>query len=175
MLKPHNPLNEIKARVFSFLFFGIMIYFAYTKLPSLYHNFSLQNNPAPVASLMSLSGESIEFPQTGKKVVLIFWATWCGPCKVEMNRLNKMMAQGLIRPEQLIAVNIGEDQKTVADFLSKENYQLKVAMDVSNLVADSYKVSGTPTVVFIDENAQVNWVTTGVSPTLEQRVKSFLN
>lgn len=175
MLKPHNPLNEIKARVFSFLFFGLLVYFVYAKLPGLYHNFSLQNNPAPVASLMSVSAEPIEFPENGKKTILIFWATWCGPCKVEMSRLNKMMMQGLIRPGQLIAVNIGEDQETVAAFLRKENYQFKVAMDVSNLVADSYKVSGTPTVVFIDENAQVNWVTTGVSPTLEQRVKSFLN
>lgn len=174
MLKPANPLIEIKARVFSFLFFGLMIYFAYTKLPGLYHNFSLQSQSAPTVTLAAVSGDSISFPKAGQKTILIFWATWCKPCKVEMDRLNKMMTQGLIGSDRLIAVNVGEDQKTVADFVNQQQYRFAVALDSGRLVAEEYKVTGTPTIALIDENGKISWLSTGVSPTLEFRVKRFL-
>lgn len=44
----------------------------------------------------------------------------------------------------------------------------------SGQVSKKYNVTGTPTVVFIDAEEKINWITTGLSPTLEYRIKEFL-
>lgn len=156
------------------LFYGIIALLLVTKIPGIYKNFSAQNKPAPVATLKRLSGEEIGFPIPNQKSIVVFWATWCGPCKVELNRLNQMMNEGKIKSTQLLAVSIQESAETVNAFLEKNPFQFSIALDESGLVAEKYNVQGTPTVVFLDENGKVDWITTGLSPTLGLRVQSFL-
>lgn len=156
------------------LFYGIITLLLMTKIPGIYKNFSAQNKLAPVATLKRLSGEEIGFPIPNQKTIVVFWATWCGPCKIELNRLNQMMADGAIKSNQLLAVSIQESAETVNTFLEKNPYQFLIALDQSGLVAEKYNVQGTPTVVFLDENGKVDWITTGLSPTLGLRVKNFL-
>ena len=156
------------------LFYGIIALFLMTKIPGMYKNFSAQNKPAPIATLKRLSGEEIGFPIPNQKTIVVFWATWCGPCKVELNRLNQMMAEGKIKSNQLLAVSIQESAETVTAFLEKNPYQFLIALDESGLIAEKYNVQGTPTIAFLDESGNVDWLTTGLSPTLGLRVQNFL-
>ncbi len=156
------------------LFYSIVAVLLFFKIPGIYKNFAAQKKPAPIATLKRLSGEEIGFPSPDQKIIVVFWATWCGPCKVELSRLNQLMAEGLIKSNQLLAVNIQESAETVNGFLEKNPYQFLIAIDESGLVAEKYNVQGTPTIVFLDENGKVDWMTTGLSPTLGLRVKNFL-
>ncbi len=162
-------------KILNIAFYLIMAALVLTKIPGIYKNFSAQNKPAPVASLKRLSGEEIAFPVPGQKTVVVFWATWCGPCKIELSRLNQMMARGEIKSNQLLAVSIQESAATVNAFLEKNPFQFLIALDESGQIAETYSVQGTPTIAFLDEDGKVDWITTGLSPTLEFRVRSFLN
>jgi cytochrome c biogenesis protein CcmG/thiol:disulfide interchange protein DsbE len=161
-------------KIFNILFYTVIALLLITKVPGIYENFKKQNHPAPLANLKRLSGEEISFPVPNQKMIVVFWATWCGPCKVELNRLNKMMAQGKIKSNQLLAISIQESKETVQDFLLKNPFQFLIALDESGQVAQMYNVRGTPTIVFLDEASNVNWITTGLSPALELRVQNFL-
>ena len=47
--------------------------------------------PAPDFSLRDINGKEVSLSsQKGKVVLVNFWATWCGPCKLEMPHLDKM-------------------------------------------------------------------------------------
>ena len=162
-------------KFFDYIFIAIIGYLVVTKAPHWFSNINLQSKPAPQALVKRVSGEQIEFPVLGQKMIVVFWATWCGPCKVELNRMNKLMSKGVIKNNELLAISIQENQKTVVDFLNQNNYQFLVALDESGLVAEKYHVSGTPTVVFISDAGQIDWITTGLSPSLEFRIKKFLS
>ena len=109
-----------------------------------------------------------------KKQVLIFWATWCGPCSIELGRLNAMIEKGQIKADSILAISIQEDPSTVAKFVNEKKYQFPVALDLTGQVAADYKVRGTPTLYLIDEFQKINWVSVGVSPSLEFRLNGFL-
>lgn len=158
----------------SIIFYAIVAVALFLKAPTVFEKFKMQGQPAPFVTVKRLSGDLIDFPVPDQKMIVIFWATWCGPCKVELNRLDKLMANGIIKSNELIAINSGETAAVVSEFLVKNPWQFKVALDESGEIAKKFKVSGTPTVVFLDVKGQVEWITTGLSPSLNFRINRFL-
>lgn len=161
-------------KIFNALFYILIIFLIITKIPGIYQRFQMQSERSPQATVVRLSGESLTFPIPNTKSILVFWATWCGPCSIELKRLNSMISKGLISPSQLIAVNIQEDPTTVTKYIDEHQFQFLVAIDTNGSLSDLYKVKGTPTIVFVDQHGKVNWMTEGLSPSLELRVKNFL-
>jgi thiol-disulfide isomerase/thioredoxin len=95
---------------------------------------------APDFALQSLYGETVRLSDLRDKVVLLyFWATWCGPCKIEMPRFvdlqNQYGPQGL----QIVAVVLDEDatEAEVAGFADsvRANYPILIG---NQKVADAY-------------------------------------
>ncbi len=158
----------------SIIFYAIVAVILFLKAPTVFENFKMQSQPAPYSTVKRLSGDLMDFPVPDQKMIVIFWATWCGPCKIELNRLNNLMANGIIKSNQLIAINTGETASVVNEFLAKNSWQFKVALDESGETAKKFKVSGTPTVVFLDVKGQMEWITTGLSPSLNFRINRFL-
>lgn len=151
-----------------------LAYLALTRLPGVVEMYKLEGEVPPTAQVQDLAtGASITLPFTEKKV-LVFWATWCGPCKVELARINKLIENGDIPAESVIAVSVKENAQVVADFVKQNNYLFKVALDESGHAAELYQVAATPTIYFIDESGKTEWVTMGLSPSLEIRLKAFL-
>lgn len=133
-----------------------------------------QGDQAKLAGVVALDGEALSLP-SGKRQVLVFWATWCGPCGVELGRINKMINNGKIAPEAVLAVSIKEEKATVEKVVSEKKYKFKVALDENGDVANLYGISGTPTVFLIDESGKIEWMTMGISPSLEFRLSSFFS
>jgi thiol-disulfide isomerase/thioredoxin len=162
-------------KIFSnILFYVVIVVLVGYKAPGIFDNFKKQNQPAPVATIKTISGAEITFPIPNQKMIVVFWATWCGPCKIELNRLNDMMANGLIKSNQLLAISVQESAETVNAFLNQNPLQFMVALDESGEASNQYNVTGTPTIVFLDDQGKINWATSGLSPTLEYRVTEFL-
>ncbi len=91
----------------------------------------------------------------GKKVFLNFWASWCGPCRLEMPDMEKLHKE--LNPEEavILAVNIGEDRSTVSKFLRDNNLTFATALDVFSASPDRYNLRGIPTTFIIDEEGYI--------------------
>lgn len=161
-------------RVFNTIFFAVAIYAFYLKAPEIFTHFKFQDQKAPDFTVSTLKGESISIQAQPKKIILVFWATWCGPCEAELKRINEMVMERKIQPSDVLAINLQEDEKLVREVVLKKNYLFNVAIDKSGSISNLYQVKVTPTVVFIDNNHVINWMTAGMSPTLSFRISSFL-
>lgn len=114
------------------------------------------------------------FPPVATKSVLVFWASWCGPCSIELNRIQLALDKQEISPIHIYAVNTGESKDVVNKFINEQKLKIPVILDEYGLLSNLFNIKGTPTVVFIDESGKINWLSSGVSPTLIYRIKNFL-
>lgn len=121
-------------------------------------NIGLENNQlAPDFELQSLSGEKIRLSDyRGKKVFLNFWASWCGPCKVEMPYMeNYYKKHKDLENVEMIAVNMTKSElntKKVQEFVDAYGLTFPVLLDSKGDIERTYKVIGLPTTYFIDED-----------------------
>lgn len=79
--------------------------------------------PAPAYAFKDADGKTLSVADfKGKVVVLNMWASWCGPCKVEMPTLARLQAEYAGQPVAVVAVSIDkpEQLKAAQDFLAQQ-------------------------------------------------------
>lgn len=124
--------------------------------------------------LEDLNGNKVSLSDfKGKKVFLNFWATWCPPCKAEMPDIEKLYQETKDTELVILAVNVGEDKKTVQDFIIEKGYNFPVLLDVKGEISQMYQVTGIPTTYLIDTKGYLDDGATGAI-TLEA-MKEFVN
>lgn len=125
-------------------------------------------------TLEDLDGNKITLSELkGKKIFLNFWATWCPPCKAEMPDIEKLYKETKDSGIIILAVNVGEDKKTVQDFIVKNNYSFTVLLDAAGEVSQLYQVTGIPTSYFIDTEGYLYDGVTGAMPL--ESMKEYVN
>jgi len=117
----------------------------------------MKSTPAPDFTLEALNGGTMRLSDLrGKAVLLNFWATWCGPCKIETPWLvelqNQYGAQGL----QIVGVEAGDDGKEdIAKFVKDMgiNYPILIGKDA---VGDAYGgIPALPETFFIGRDGKI--------------------
>ena len=88
--------------------------------------------PAPPLDAKLLDGTSFSLAsETGKVVIVNFWATWCKPCRAEMPVFNDYFhdhrAEGLV----VLGIGIQSDKKTVKKVMDAFSYPAALAGDAS--------------------------------------------
>jgi len=79
---------------------------------------SLKGKVAPAFSLVDLDGKKVTLAQfKGHPVVVNFWATWCGPCKLEMPWFEQMNQK--YKGQGLIVLGLSQDTGTEVAEISK--------------------------------------------------------
>ena len=109
-------------------------------------------------NLVSLAGKSLSLSSwKGKVVLLSFWATWCGPCKIEMPGMEKLYGQMKAKGLEIVAVDVSEDRSTVSSFIRKYGYTFPVLLDLKGEVSGSemYAAGGIPVNYIIDRNGKL--------------------
>ncbi len=91
----------------------------------------------------------------GKPLVIRFWADWCRFCEGEMQAIEKVYQRLKPRGLEVIAINAGQDRKTVAAFMQKIGVSYPALLDEESAIAKSYGVVGLPTTYFVDARGVV--------------------
>lgn len=109
----------------------------------------------------------------GAKIVVL-WATWCGPCTLELSRLNTLVKDGKVAVDQVYAISIGEDRDTVAQAAKERAYVFPVYWDDDSRSQNWIPVQATPTVAYVRPDNTVEDVDTGINPAFEMKITKFL-
>jgi len=126
---------------------------------------SLEGKAAPQFKLMSLEGKPVSLADAnGKVVVLDFWATWCGPCRMALPHINQLYNDMKDKGLLVYAVNQQEDKQDVQDFVTETKLALPVLLDSDNKVSDQYGADSIPETVVIGKDGIVKKVIIGVGP-----------
>ena len=120
---------------------------------------------APDFSSPDLSDHSIALSSyRGQKVVLMdFWATWCGPCRMAMPGLQELQEKFKDHGLEILSINQGETAEQVRNFIQRKKYSFHVILDQDGAIGGQYGVRGIPTLVLVDKKGVVQWLRVGYS------------
>jgi thiol-disulfide isomerase/thioredoxin len=109
----------------------------------------------------------------GKVVMLGFWATWCGACRLQIPRLNafhnRYAAQGL----SVIGL-ASEESQEVGPHAARAGMQYAVGADKAGDTTQAYHVVSLPSVFVIDKRGVVRDVMVGFDPGREPQVEALV-
>ncbi len=116
-----------------------------------------REKPAPSFTLKSVDGKTVSLADyKGKAVLLNFWATWCGPCKLEMPWLIEM--QKKYASQGFTVLGISEDDgstKEVSDFMAKMGVDYPVLMYDDQLNKAYGGIDYLPTSYYIGRDGKI--------------------
>lgn len=131
-------------------------------------------------TLSGLDGEKLQLASLrGKVVVLDFWATWCGPCRVQHPLYEDVKAKFKDRSDVVfLAVDTDEDRSVVKPFLEQAKWTQKVYFDDG--LGQLLQVSSIPTTVIFNKKGEVSSRMNGFLPDrfvemLTQRIQEALH
>ncbi|MBC7864338.1 MAG: TlpA family protein disulfide reductase [Bacteroidia bacterium] len=128
---------------------------------------SLRGKAAVPFSCTDVNGKKYELSALkGKVIVFNFWATWCGPCKMEMPELNKVKEK--FKGQDVVFISFCDNVDSIA-ILNKNlaknpfTYVMVIGEDARKL-NKLYAVSSIPVNIVIDKNGIVTFLEAGYAP-----------
>lgn len=108
-------------------------------------------------TLKSLSGPEISLDQyQGKYLLINFWATWCGPCKMEMPSLEALYQKFKSDKFDVLAISNDIFGKTVVEpFVKANNLSFTVLLDQQLKVSYQFGIISLPTTFLIDPQGRI--------------------
>ncbi|CAK6475638.1 thiol-disulfide oxidoreductase ResA [Peribacillus castrilensis] len=155
--------RRLISRTIILLLLGAALVFA------LYTNFTKDKNEslrkgsdAPNFVLTDMEGKEHKLSDyKGKGVFLNFWGTYCKPCEYEMpymeNQYKNFKDQGV----EILAVNVGESDYAVNNFITKHDLTFPVMIDKGREVENAYRVDILPVSFLVDKEGKVIDIITG--------------
>ena len=117
---------------------------------------------APDFTLKGLDGQEVTLSSLrGKAVLLNFWASWCGPCRIEMPFLQEIYEKWTGGRLVLLAVNLQEDPTKVREFVEDGGYSFPILLTTGNEVPVAYNIRGIPATFFIDADGVIRDIKIG--------------
>jgi thiol-disulfide isomerase/thioredoxin len=133
---------------------------------------------APAFALQDIDGELFSLDVfKGRVVILDLFATWCGPCRLQMEELNRLRAHYPDGVVVILSVDVdpGETSQMIRDFRDEYSATWKFARDTDDL-STKYDASSIPTMVIIDRDGYIAWRHQGVTSfeDLQQLIEPLL-
>ena len=166
--RPHSQDDARRGYIVALLVVVASLGFGLFGLPRLarrhaHSDSALAGRPAPDFILPKLSDSGLGQTQRlsdlqGKTVLLDFFASWCGPCRMQapiVDRLAQRMGGAALA---VFAVNTSDQFTEAVHFVQNHAPSYPVLFDADNEAANAFGVTGLPTLVVIDKRGIVRAV-----------------
>lgn len=138
----------------------------------------LVNKIAPPFALRSLDGRTVSLADYhGKEnLVVSFWASWCGPCRLEMPVLRTFYEKHHNDSNgfEILAISLDDDQEPAAAFAIRNKLPFPVLLDFSKQATNAYRIEGIPTVFVIDKTGKIIYGHSGYDAALQFQLAAAL-
>lgn len=120
-----------------------------------------KNNSLPNVELKTLDGQifnTSEIANDGKPIVISFWATWCSPCKRELNNINDVYEDWVDETGvKVIAISIDDSRQVykVAPYVQGKAWEFDVLLDTNGDFKRAMNVNNVPFTLLLDGNGKV--------------------
>ena len=137
------------------------------------------NTPYPNISLVnSISQRGNIIDPTSKLNMLVFWASWCGPCRMEIPTLKEIQNEYQGKGLNLVSISIDENKVNWEKALSQEKMnwtQYLVENEKIDLVKQQFNFSAIPLVVFTDKTGKEIMKFTGYDKEQKKNYEAIIN
>lgn len=119
--------------------------------------------PLPALTLRDVeTDEIVSIPNyLGKVVVIDYWATWCGPCKVAMPLIEELYDR--YKDDGLVVIGVSDEERQVVDKFEKNRpVDYVMAYDADSSIASNLFINSYPTFLVIDQKGHLTNVLQGV-------------
>jgi peroxiredoxin len=130
----------------------------------------------PNITLRDLDGNTVQtasLSNDGKPILICFWATWCSPCKKELNTYAELYDDW--REEtgvKIYAVTV-DDQRTVgsvAPYVNGQSWEYEILLDTNKQFQQAMGVTAPPHTFLLDGNGKIVWQHSGYMSGDEEEV-----
>jgi cytochrome c biogenesis protein CcmG/thiol:disulfide interchange protein DsbE len=121
--------------------------------------------PAPNFTLKDASGANVELSSyRGKVVLLNFWATWCGPCELEIPWFEQFEQQYKSKGFEVVGVSMDDDGwPAVKPFIAAKKINYRILLGNDSVTQLYGGVDALPTTFIIDRDGRIAKVHVGLA------------
>ena len=124
----------------------------------------------PDVSVKSLEGQSVEarsLAVPGKTTIISFWATWCSPCKKELDAVSEVYEEWQKKYNiELVAVSIDDARSVpkVKPMVEQKLWDFRVVIDSNKDLMNALNIQNVPYTVLLDAKGNIVWTHSGYIP-----------
>lgn len=117
----------------------------------------------PAVDVKTLDGKSAssgKFSNDGKPMIICFWATWCGPCKNELNAIAEVYEDWKKETGvKLIAISIDDSKSSpkVVSYVNGKGWEYECYLDVNSDFKRAMNVNNPPHTFITDGSGNIVW------------------
>ena len=149
-------------KIFLSLSLSLFISIGYTQLP----NINLKDVNGVTKNLS-------KFSNNGNPIIISFWATWCKPCKAELNTIAEEYDDWADETGvKLIAVSIDDARSStrVEPYINAQGWEYLVLLDPNGDLKRAMNVNNVPHTFLVDGNGKIVWDHNNYSPGDEEEL-----
>lgn len=163
----HPNLLRMKSftRIFLAVSMILSISFAYTQ------------KPLPNGKVKDMEGKVVDLSTltNGKVTLVSFWATWCGPCKKELDTYNPLYPEWTKKyGAQFLAVSIDNirDQAKIKPLVAQKKWAYTVLLDSNGDLQRKLGFNSIPQLYLLNKKGQIVYEANGYNPGAEKELES---
>ena len=118
----------------------------------------------PEVSILKMDGSTSfntkDIANDGKPIIINFWATWCSPCKRELNNIAEVYDDWVEETGvKIIAISIDDarNMQKVRPYVDGQSWDYEVYIDVNHDFKRAMNVNNVPHTFLVDGNGKVVW------------------